>query len=219
MPMNTGLYRRLGLAALFGACSYTICRTPLLPLLARDLGASPAEVGFIVGASTIMGISLKLPAGAWSTCIWPARVSDRRGPRVHTDAAGLHRRRIARTCCWRCGSCTAARRASSVPVSAASVSDIAPADRARDVADDDLDAAGDRAGGRADDRRTSMLARGGYDAAFARSASVFARRRAAAVVAMAARQAAMARERSMAGIPRQVCATVDARSLDRTGPA
>jgi MFS family permease len=43
-----------------------MCRTPLLPLLARELGASPALVGLVVGASTVTGILLKMPAGAWS---------------------------------------------------------------------------------------------------------------------------------------------------------
>jgi MFS family permease len=47
-------------------CSYAICRTPLLPLLAHELGATPPMVGFVVGASTLTGIVLKLPAGAWS---------------------------------------------------------------------------------------------------------------------------------------------------------
>ena len=47
-------------------CSYAICRTPLLPLFARDLGAGPALIGVVVGASTVTGILVKLPAGALS---------------------------------------------------------------------------------------------------------------------------------------------------------
>jgi MFS family permease len=50
-------------------CSYAICRTPLLPLLARELGADAPMVGLIVGASTLTGIAVKLPAGAWSDVI------------------------------------------------------------------------------------------------------------------------------------------------------
>jgi MFS family permease len=46
--------------------SYAICRTPLLPLLARELGATPPVVGVVVAASTVTGVFLKLPAGAWS---------------------------------------------------------------------------------------------------------------------------------------------------------
>ncbi len=61
-----GLAGRIWLAGFLAACSYAICRTPLLPLLARDLGASAPALGLIVGASTITGILLKLPAGAWS---------------------------------------------------------------------------------------------------------------------------------------------------------
>lgn len=45
---------------------YQMCRSPLLPLLARDLGASPRLVGIVVAASTITGVCLKLPAGVWS---------------------------------------------------------------------------------------------------------------------------------------------------------
>ena len=37
-------------------CSYAMCRSPLLPLFARDLGAEPALIGVIVGASTLTGI-------------------------------------------------------------------------------------------------------------------------------------------------------------------
>jgi MFS transporter, DHA1 family, multidrug resistance protein len=47
-------------------CSYAICRVPLLPLLARDLGADPPLVGLVMAASTMTGVFLKLPAGALS---------------------------------------------------------------------------------------------------------------------------------------------------------
>lgn len=47
-------------------CSYAICRTPLLPLFARELGAGPEQIGLVMAASTITGALLKLPAGAWS---------------------------------------------------------------------------------------------------------------------------------------------------------
>jgi MFS family permease len=57
---------RLCVVGFIAYCSYAMCRTPLLPLLARDLGASPAEVGLVVGASTITGALLKLPAGVLS---------------------------------------------------------------------------------------------------------------------------------------------------------
>ena len=57
---------RLCAAGFVAYCSYAICRTPLLPLFARDLGAGPSMIGFVMGASTLTGIFLKLPAGAWS---------------------------------------------------------------------------------------------------------------------------------------------------------
>src|SRR5687768_4871642 len=46
-----------------------MCRSPLLPLLARELGATAPMVGLVVAASTITGIFLKLPAGSWSDII------------------------------------------------------------------------------------------------------------------------------------------------------
>lgn len=57
---------RLCVAGFLAYASYAICRAPLLPLFARELGASAPMVGFVVGASTLTGIVLKLPAGAWS---------------------------------------------------------------------------------------------------------------------------------------------------------
>ena len=38
----------------------------LLPLFARELGADAPLIGVIVGASTLTGVVLKLPAGTWS---------------------------------------------------------------------------------------------------------------------------------------------------------
>jgi DHA1 family multidrug resistance protein-like MFS transporter len=41
----------------------------MLPLLARELGASAPMVGLVVAASTLSGVFLKLPAGTWSDVI------------------------------------------------------------------------------------------------------------------------------------------------------
>lgn len=60
---------RLCAAGLLAYCSYAMCRSPLLPLFARELGATPRLVGFIVGTSTLTGVVLKLPAGAWSDVV------------------------------------------------------------------------------------------------------------------------------------------------------
>jgi len=46
--------------------SYDMIRAPLLPLFAERLGASPELVGFIVAASTLTGVCIKLPAGLLS---------------------------------------------------------------------------------------------------------------------------------------------------------
>lgn len=60
------LFVRLCTAGALAYCSYAICRSPLLPLFAQDLGAGPEAVGLIAAASTVTGIFLKLPAGALS---------------------------------------------------------------------------------------------------------------------------------------------------------
>jgi MFS family permease len=46
--------------------SSTLSKTPVLPLFAHSLHASPAEIGWIVMASTIPGILISYPAGALS---------------------------------------------------------------------------------------------------------------------------------------------------------
>jgi DHA1 family multidrug resistance protein-like MFS transporter len=60
--------RFLGLCAVdFSArLSYNMARTPVLPLFAAALGAPPEWIGAIVAASTVTGIFLKAPAGAFS---------------------------------------------------------------------------------------------------------------------------------------------------------
>ena len=46
--------------------SYDLIRSPLLPLFAEKLGAGPEAIGFIVGASTLTGVFMKLPSGTLS---------------------------------------------------------------------------------------------------------------------------------------------------------
>ncbi len=62
------------MAGFVAYCSYAICRTPLLPLFARELGAGPTLVGFVMGASTLTGIFVKLPAGALSDLLGRRRL-------------------------------------------------------------------------------------------------------------------------------------------------
>jgi DHA1 family multidrug resistance protein-like MFS transporter len=64
--MLRGKYFALSLLPFAFYCSYTMCRAPVVPLLARQLGAGPELVGLIVAASTLTGMVLKLPAGALS---------------------------------------------------------------------------------------------------------------------------------------------------------
>lgn len=51
----------IGALAIF---SSTLSKTPVLPLFAAQLGASPGEIGWIVIASTLPGILISFPAGA-----------------------------------------------------------------------------------------------------------------------------------------------------------
>jgi len=61
-----GAFLRLATASFVAYSSYALCRTPLLPLFARELGASPSLIGLVMAASTLTGVVVKLPAGALS---------------------------------------------------------------------------------------------------------------------------------------------------------
>jgi len=54
--------------------SSTLSKTPVLPLFALSLRATPAEIGWIVMASTIPGILVSYPAGALSDYLGKQRV-------------------------------------------------------------------------------------------------------------------------------------------------
>ncbi len=54
--------------------SSTMSKTPVLPLFAESIGASPAEIGWIAIASTIPGILVSFPAGALSDFLGHRRV-------------------------------------------------------------------------------------------------------------------------------------------------
>jgi MFS transporter, DHA1 family, multidrug resistance protein len=54
--------------------SSTMSKTPVLPLFASALGATPQEIGWIVIASTLPGILISFPAGAISDLIGKRRV-------------------------------------------------------------------------------------------------------------------------------------------------
>lgn len=63
------MFRRLCGAGFLAYGSYAMCRTPLLPLLARQLGGTPETIGVVMAASTITGVFVKLPAGVWSDVV------------------------------------------------------------------------------------------------------------------------------------------------------
>jgi MFS family permease len=65
---------RLCAAAFVAYSSYAICRTPLLPLFASELGAAPSLIGFVMAASTLTGAFVKLPAGALSDLLGRRRL-------------------------------------------------------------------------------------------------------------------------------------------------
>jgi MFS transporter, DHA1 family, multidrug resistance protein len=65
---------RLSAAAFVAYSSYAMCRTPLLPLFASELGAGPSLVGLVMGASTLTGVVVKLPAGALSDLLGRRRL-------------------------------------------------------------------------------------------------------------------------------------------------
>ena len=54
--------------------SSTLSKTPVLPLFAQSLHATPAEIGWIVMASTIPGVLISYPAGALSDHLGKQRV-------------------------------------------------------------------------------------------------------------------------------------------------
>lgn len=54
--------------------SSTLSKTPVLPLFAQSLHATPAEIGWIVMASTIPGILISYPAGALSDYLGSRRL-------------------------------------------------------------------------------------------------------------------------------------------------
>lgn len=67
-------YVALSASALFLYCSYALARSPIIPLYARNLGASPELIGWAVGASTMTGVLIKLPSGTLSDIIGRRRV-------------------------------------------------------------------------------------------------------------------------------------------------
>src|SRR5574337_2153125 len=67
-------FLQLCAVSLLGRLSYQMARSPVLRRFAQDLGAAPELIGLIVGASTITGVVIKLPAGALSDVLGRKRM-------------------------------------------------------------------------------------------------------------------------------------------------
>jgi MFS family permease len=64
----------LSAAGGFAIFSSTMSKTPVLPLFAESLGATPKIVGFIAAAATVVGIVISAPAGIFSDHVGRRRV-------------------------------------------------------------------------------------------------------------------------------------------------
>ena len=73
-PAQPSFFVLIALIGGLAIFSSTLSKTPVLPLFAASLNATPAEIGWIVMASTIPGILISYPAGALSDHLGKRRV-------------------------------------------------------------------------------------------------------------------------------------------------
>ena len=73
-PAQPSFFVLIALIGGLAIFSSTLSKTPVLPLFALSLNATPAEIGWIVMASTIPGILISYPAGALSDYLGKRRV-------------------------------------------------------------------------------------------------------------------------------------------------
>lgn len=73
-PAHPSFFVLIALIGGLAIFSSTLSKTPVLPLFAASLNATPAEIGWIVMASTIPGILISYPAGALSDHLGKRRV-------------------------------------------------------------------------------------------------------------------------------------------------
>jgi MFS transporter, DHA1 family, multidrug resistance protein len=78
--MRPSTFKQMCAAGLFGIFSSTLSKSPVLPIFAVHLGATPSEVGIIAAISTLAGIALSIPAGV---------LSDRLGRKTMLVLAGI----------------------------------------------------------------------------------------------------------------------------------
>ena len=73
-PSKPSFFVLIALIGGLAILSSTLSKTPVLPLFAHALHATPAEIGWIVMASTIPGILISYPAGALSDYLGSRRL-------------------------------------------------------------------------------------------------------------------------------------------------
>ncbi|WP_038058405.1 MFS transporter [Thiobacillus denitrificans] len=73
-PAQPSFFVLIALIGGLAIFSSTLSKTPVLPLFAASLNATPAEIGWIVMASTIPGILISYPAGALSDHLGKRRI-------------------------------------------------------------------------------------------------------------------------------------------------
>ncbi len=73
-PSQHSFFILIALTGGLAILSSTLSKTPVLPLFAQALNASPTEIGWIVIASTLPGILISFPAGALSDYLGQRRV-------------------------------------------------------------------------------------------------------------------------------------------------
>ncbi|WP_310448051.1 MFS transporter [Thiobacillus sp.] len=73
-PIQPTFFILIALIGGLAIFSSTLSKTPVLPLFAASLHATPAEIGWIVMASTLPGVLISYPAGALSDYLGQRRV-------------------------------------------------------------------------------------------------------------------------------------------------
>lgn len=73
-PAQPSFFILIALIGGLAIFSSTLSKTPVLPLFAHSLHATPAEIGWIVMASTIPGVLISYPAGALSDYLGSRRL-------------------------------------------------------------------------------------------------------------------------------------------------
>ena len=74
MKPDTRFFLLIALVGGFAILSSTMSKTPVLPLFAEALKATPSEIGWIVMASTIPGVLVSYPAGVLSDILGKRRL-------------------------------------------------------------------------------------------------------------------------------------------------